>query len=56
MICNNNCDQGRTCICRLKERDLFWDVMEGIVTLAVVIGVIAVMCFTFGFIWYRVMI
>jgi hypothetical protein len=28
--------------------------MEGFVTLSVIVGVIAVMCFTFGYIWYRV--
>jgi len=38
----------------LKERDLFWDVMEGLVTLAVVIGLVASLCFMFGYIWYRV--
>jgi hypothetical protein len=54
--CTGNCDQGRKCICALKERDLFWDVMEGVVTLAVIIGVVAVMCFTFGFVWFRVML
>ena len=38
----------------LKDRDLFWDVMEGLVTLAVIIGIIASMCFLLGYIWYRV--
>lgn len=55
MTCNQTCDQGRNCMCaQIKERHLFWDVMEGLVTLAVIVGVIAVMCFTFGYIWYRV--
>jgi hypothetical protein len=30
--------------------------MEGFVTLAVIIGVVAVMCATFGYIWYRVVL
>jgi hypothetical protein len=51
--CTGNCDQGRTCTC-LRDRDLFWDVMEGLVTLAVVVGVIASLCFMFGYIWYQV--
>ena len=38
----------------LKDRDLFWDVMEGLVTLAFVIGLVASLCFMFGYIWYRV--
>jgi hypothetical protein len=38
----------------LKDRDLFWDVMEGLVTLAVVIGLVASLCFMFGYIWYPV--
>ena len=53
--CTGNCDQGRRCTC-LQERSLFWDVMEGFVTLAVIIGVVAVMCFTFGFVWFRVVL
>jgi len=36
----------------LKERDLFWDVMEGFVTLSVLIGIIASVCFMFGYYWY----
>jgi hypothetical protein len=28
--------------------------MEGLVTLATVAGIIAGMCFVFGYIWYRV--
>ena len=53
MTCNNNCDQGRDCICaQLKDSDLFWDVMEGMVTLCALIGVIATVCFAFGFYWY----
>lgn len=38
----------------LKDRDLFWDVMEGLVTLAVIIGIVASLCFMFGYFWYRV--
>ena len=37
----------------IKERSLFWDVMEGAVTLCAVIGTIAAMCFMFGYLWYR---
>ena len=36
----------------LKERSLFWDVMEEVVTLAVIVGIIASFCFMFGFLWY----
>jgi hypothetical protein len=52
MSCNQNCDQGRNCTC-LKDRNLFWDVMEGAVTLAVIVGIVIGMCFVFGYIWYR---
>ena len=38
----------------LKEQSLFWDVMEGLVTLAVVIGIVASLCAMFGYLWYRV--
>jgi hypothetical protein len=38
----------------MKDRSLFWDVMEGLVTLGVVIGIIASMCFLFGYLWYQV--
>lgn len=38
----------------LKDSDLFWDVMEGLVALAVVVGIIASMVCMFGYIWYRV--
>ena len=38
----------------MKDRDLFWDVMEGLVTLGAVVGIIVSMCFIFGYIWYRV--
>ena len=54
MTCNQNCDRGRTCTCNLKKRDLFWDVMEGAITLAAIIGTIASLCFMFGYIWYSV--
>ena len=54
-----NCTQGRDCPVRneritqvMKERDLFWDVMEGLVTLAVIIGIIASLCFLLGYMWY----
>ena len=36
----------------LKEQSLFWDVMEGLVTLAVVIGIFASLCVMFGYFWY----
>jgi len=55
-----NCTQGRDCPIRkeralaMQDRDLFWDVMEGLVTLGVVVGIIAAICFAFGFYWYRV--
>jgi hypothetical protein len=49
--CNGKCTQGRDCSC-FKEVNLFWDVMEGMVTLCALVGVIAVMCFAFGFYWY----
>jgi len=51
-----NCTQGLDCPVRKArelDRNLFWDVMEGLVTLGVVIGIIASMCFMFGYIWYR---
>ena len=51
-----NCTQGRDCPIRKThalDRSLFWDVMEDLVTLAVIIGIIAVNCFMFGYIWYR---
>lgn len=54
MSCNNNCDQGRTCTCAMKNRSLFWDVMEGLVTLATIIGIITAGCMLFGYLWYRV--
>jgi len=50
--CKGDCDQGRKCICALKERDLFWDVMEGMVLLCALIGIIATVCFAFGYYWY----
>jgi hypothetical protein len=37
----------------LKDGDLFWDVMEGLVTLCAIIGIIAALCFMFGYFWYR---
>ena len=54
MSCNQNCDQGRTCNCDLEYRSVFMDVMEGLVTLAVIAGIVVGMCFMFGYIWYRV--
>jgi hypothetical protein len=54
MSCNNNCDHGRTCNCDLEYRSIFVDVMEGVITLAVIVGIIASMCMMFGYIWYRV--
>ncbi len=55
-----NCTQGRDCPVRkarmeaMQDRSLFWDVMEGLVTLGVVLGIIVSLCFMFGYIWYRV--
>lgn len=37
----------------LEGRSLFWDVMEGFVTLAFVIGLVASLCALFGYIWYQ---
>ena len=51
MTCNNDCDQGRTCTCT-PQRELLWDVMEGVVTLATIIGIIAALCFALGYLWY----
>jgi hypothetical protein len=36
-----------------KDPDLFWDVMESVVTLATIIGIITSLCFLLGYIWYR---
>jgi hypothetical protein len=38
----------------LKDSDLFWDVMEGLVTLSMIIGILAGICFLFGYFWYQV--
>ena len=38
----------------MKDRSLFWDVMEGLITLATIVGIVASLCFLFGYIWYRV--
>ena len=38
----------------LKDSDLFWDVIEGMVMLCAIIGTIASLCFMFGYIWYSV--
>ena len=54
MTCNQNCDQGRTCICAMRDRSLFLDVAEGLVTLAVIIGIIVTFCFTVGYYWYAI--
>jgi hypothetical protein len=54
-----NCTQGRDCPVRkermeaVKNRSLFWDVMEKLIALSVLVGIIASMCFLFGYIWYR---
>lgn len=51
-----NCTQGRDCPIR-KERaldqSLLWDVMERLISLSVLVGIIASMCFLFGYFWYR---
>lgn len=36
----------------LKDSNFFWDVMEGLVTLAALVGVIATACFALGYLWY----
>lgn len=51
--CNGNCDQGRNCTC-LKNSNLFWDAMEQLVALSVLVGIIASLCFLFGYIFYRI--
>ena len=54
-----NCTQGRDCPVRkerieaAKNRSLFWDVMEKLIALSVLVGIITSMCFLFGYIWYR---
>jgi hypothetical protein len=37
----------------MQDRSLFWDVMEGFVTLAFILGLVASLCALFGYIWYR---
>ena len=52
-----NCTQGRDCPVRKArelDRDLFWDVIEGFITLAFLVGIIAAWCMLLGYIWYRV--
>lgn len=62
MNCCNSygiCTQGRDCPIRkerteaTKNRNLFLDVIEGLISLSVLAGLIASMCFMFGYIWYR---
>ena len=54
-----NCSQGRDCPVRkehalaMKNRSVFWEVIEGLVSLSVFVGLIASLCFMFGYIWYR---
>jgi hypothetical protein len=38
----------------MRDRSLFWDVMEGLVTLAVIIGIIVTFCFVVGYYWYAI--
>ena len=51
-----NCRQGRDCPVRkelmLKKRSLLLDVMEGVVTLATIIGIITAGCMLLGYVWY----
>jgi ATP-dependent DNA helicase PIF1 len=35
------------------QSKVFWDVMEGLVTLSMIIGILAGICFLFGYFWYR---
>ena len=37
----------------MKDTNLFWDVMEGLVTLCAIAGVVAAVFFAFGYYWYR---
>jgi len=53
-MCNNDCDQGRICTCAIKDSSLFLDVMEGLITLAVIIGIIVTFCFVVGYYWYAI--
>jgi hypothetical protein len=55
-----NCTQGRDCPIRneriaqaLKKNSLFWDVMKQLIALSVLVGIVASMCFLFGYIWYQ---
>jgi hypothetical protein len=34
------------------DRNLFWDVVDDLLTLAMIIGVIATLCFLLGYFWY----
>jgi hypothetical protein len=34
------------------DRNLFWDVIDDLLTLAMIIGVIATLCFLLGYFWY----
>jgi hypothetical protein len=36
----------------MEDRSLFWDVMEGAVTLLAIVGIIVTLCFMFGYFWY----
>ena len=35
-----------------KDHSLFLDVMEALVTLSALVGIVASVCFAFGFYWY----
>lgn len=37
----------------LEQPSLFWDLVEGLVTMAMIIGILVSMCFMFGYLWYR---
>jgi len=34
------------------DRNLFWDVIDDLLTLAMIIGVISTLCFFLGYFWY----
>lgn len=36
-----------------KDDNLFMDVVEGLLTLAMIVGIIASLCVLLGYIWYR---
>jgi hypothetical protein len=35
-----------------EDRSLFWDVVESTIALLAVVGIVATLCFMFGYFWY----